>query len=96
MKGWIPPINVTTHEVNQKYFDEKIASLERYARTPGVAGIHYDYLRYSGSVKYNNSAAQNPGGMEAITLFVNQSTAALRAINPDLILSAAIMPEPNT
>lgn len=94
MKGWINPINITTHEVNQKYFDEKIASLERYARTPGVAGIHYDYLRYSGSVKYNNSAAQNPGGMEAITLFVNQSTAALRAINPDLILSAAIMPEP--
>ncbi len=44
-------------------------------------------------MKYNNSAAQNPGGMDAISEFVKRSTERLRKINPNIILSAAIMPE---
>lgn len=88
---WIKPaVNGT---FNEEHFDEKISELETYARTPGGAGINFDYLRYSGSVKYNNNAAQNPGGMDAISEFVKRSTERLRKINPNIILSAAIMPE---
>lgn len=56
---WFKP--VVNGLPNQEYFDEKILELEKYANTPGVAGINFDYLRFSGSVLHNNSAAQNPG-----------------------------------
>ena len=85
--------HVINGTVNQEYFDTKIKELELYANTPGVAGIHFDYLRFSGSAYYNNSAEQNPGGMEAITEFVNQATTRLHEINPNLTVSAALMPE---
>ena len=88
---WTLPINNGT--VNQEYFDTKIDELKRYANTSGVSGIHFDYLRFSGSAKYNASAEQNPGGMEAISEFVNQATEALHEINPNITLSAAMMPE---
>ena len=88
---WFKP--VVNGSANQEYFDEKILELEKYANTPGVAGINFDYLRFSGTVRYNNSAAQNPGGIDAISEFVRQSTQRLREINPNIILSAALMPE---
>ena len=90
--GWIRPID-RAGNVNYEYFDKKTAELEYYAGVEGVAGIHYDYLRFAGSEKYNNTAWQNPGGMEAITYFVKQSTEAIRKVNPNLTISAAIMPE---
>ena len=89
--GWVKPIINGT--VNQEFFDKKIEELKQYANTPGVAGIHFDYLRFSGSAYYNNSAEQHPGGIEAITEFVNQATTAIREINPNLNISAALMPE---
>ena len=89
--SWIRPIKNGT--VNQGFFDNKTAELVKYANVKGVAGVHYDYLRFSGSAYYNNTAEQNPGGMEAITLFVNQSTTAIRNANPNIVISAALMPE---
>ena len=89
--NWFKPIDNGT--VNQEYFDTKIDELKRYANTRGVSGIQFDYLRFSGSAKYNNSAEQNPGGMEAISEFVKQATTALREINPNITLSATLMPE---
>lgn len=90
---WIRPIN--NGVINYEYFEEKINELTHYASLEGVGGVHYDYLRYSGSKEYNNSAEQNPGGMEAITEFVSMSTTAIRNVNPNIIISAAIMPEPD-
>ena len=89
---WIRPID-RAGNVNYEFFDNKTAELEYYAGVEGVAGIHYDYIRFSGSEKYDNTAWQNPGGKEAITYFVKQSTEAIRKINPNLIISAALMPE---
>lgn len=91
---WTRPID-REGNVNYEAFDRKTAELEYYAGVKGIAGIHYDYLRFSGSAYYNNTGWQNPGGKEAITYFVKQSTEAIRKINPDLIISAAIMPEPD-
>lgn len=91
--NWIRPIK--NGVINYTHFEKKINELTYYASLEGVGGIHYDYLRFSGSAYYNNTAEQNPGGMEAITLFVNQSTAAIRNVNPNITISAAIMPEPD-
>ncbi|MBR5954891.1 MAG: hypothetical protein IK021_05755, partial [Methanobrevibacter sp.] len=89
---WDRPID-RQGNVNYEFFNNKTKELEYYASGKGLAGIHYDYLRFSGSEKYDNTAWQNPGGTDAITYFVKQSTEAIRKINPDLIISAAIMPE---
>ena len=95
---WIKPID--NGVINQPYFDEKIGELKFYAQTKGLTGIHYDYLRFSGSPQYSGSdeydrAIDNPGGMEAISLFVTQANTAIHEINPNLTISAAIcaMPE---
>ena len=89
---WTRPVD-SQGNWNYDFFDEKIAELEMYANTTGVYGVHYDYLRFSGSAYYNNTAEQNPGGIEAISYFVETSCAALRKINPDIFISVAIMPE---
>ncbi len=44
---WVKPID--NGVINQAYFDEKIEEIKYYAQTKGLAGIHYDYLRFSGS-----------------------------------------------
>ena len=90
---WVKPID--NGVINQAYFDEKIEEIKYYAQTKGLAGIHYDYLRFSGSAQYSGSdeydrAIDNPGGMEAISLFVTQANTVIHEINPDLKISAAV------
>ena len=92
---WTKPID--NGVINQAYFDEKIEELEFYARTKGLSGIHYDYLRFSGSPEFSgsdeyDSAVDNPGGMEAISQFVKQANAAIHNINPNLTISSAVCP----
>ena len=80
---------------HQEYFDKKIEELKRYANTSAIYGIHYDYLRFSGMESYNSAEYQNPGGKEAIVQFVNESIKTIHEINPELFISAALMPEPD-
>ncbi|MBQ9026313.1 MAG: cysteine protease, partial [Methanobrevibacter sp.] len=83
--GWINP--VSGGSVNSAYFTEKINEAKYYAGLAGVAGVHLDYLRYPGT------AYKTSGGTAAITEFVNQVTTACREVNPNIIMSAAVMPE---
>ncbi|WP_296884622.1 transglutaminase domain-containing protein [uncultured Methanobrevibacter sp.] len=85
--SWVNP--VSGGSINQGFFNEVIEEAKYYAGLSGVAGIHFDYLRYPGTA-YNT-----PGGTAAITEFVRQATTACREINPSIIMSAAIMPETN-
>lgn len=82
---WLNP--VSGGSINQALFNELIDEAKSYATIPGVAGVHLDYLRYPGN------AYKTTGGTEAITEFVKQVTAACRAVNPSIIMSASIMPE---
>jgi hypothetical protein len=84
-KKWINP--VSGGKVNQAYFNKMITRAKTYVKYDGVAGIHLDYLRYPGT------AYQTNGGTKAITEFVRQLNVAVKAINPKIILSAAVMPE---
>ena len=89
--SWIQPL--INGKENTEFFNQKINEIKEYAALKGIAGIHLDYLRYSGSEKNNHAAYQNPGGTEAINSFVKQVRTAIKAINSNLILSCALMPE---
>ena len=85
--GWVLP--VVDNKENTDFFNEKIAELNEYASLKGLSGIHMDYLRYSGSTACTGE------GKQAITDFVRQATSSIRQINPNLTVSAALMPDLN-
>ena len=83
--GWINPVK--SGSANTAYFNTVINEAKTYAALKGVAGIHFDYLRYPGT------AYKTTGGTAAISQFAKQAVSAIHAVNPDLIVSCAIMPE---
>ena len=57
-----------------------------------IGGIHLDYLRYPGTAykyKYSNGVT----GEKAITKFASQAKSCVNKYNPNMLLSAAVMPE---
>lgn len=87
--GWINPVN---SDGSYKYnlFESIINEAKYYATIPGVSGIHFDYLRYPGTAyKYSTGTA-------AINYFVKNAVSAIKAVNPNCIVSAAVMPEPSS
>lgn len=86
--GWLSPLN-DDGSINTELFNSRIAEAEKYAALPGVAGVHFDYLRYPGT------AYKHQGGTAAITEFVRLATTAVHNVNPDCLVSAAVMPEKN-
>ncbi len=82
---WVNPVK--SGSANTAFFNQKIAEAKKYAKIKGVAGIHFDYLRYPGT------AYKTTGGTEAINKFVKQATEAIHDINSNLIVSCALMPE---
>lgn len=91
---WTNPIK--DGALNQNYFNSVISRAKSYAAINGVAGIHLDYLRYPGSSTNKASLFtydNGKNGADAITEFVRQLSVAVKAINKNIILSAALMPE---
>ena len=83
---------VRTVDANGKYkysfFNKKIKEAKYYARVKGVAGVHFDYLRYpGGAYKYSNSVS-------SITYFTKKCGIEVHKVKPNAIMSAAVMPEP--
>ena len=83
--NWTNPVK--NGSPNTAFFEKKINEAKTYAKIKGVAGIHFDYLRYPGT------AYKTTGGTAAISQFVKQATEAIHNINPNLIVSCALMPE---
>lgn len=86
--GWLYPVDDSG---NFKYsmFNSIINEAKEYASIKGVAGIHFDYLRFPGT------AYKHANGVEAINYFTKQACNELHKMNPNLIMSAAVMPEPS-
>ena len=82
---WINPVKDGVPD--KKLFDEKIKRAQSYARIPGVAGIHFDYVRYPGT------AYKTPGGADAVSEFVRLAATQLHQTSPKIIVSVALMPE---
>ena len=84
---WNNPVK--NGEIDKDLIKSRISEAKSYANIKGVAGVHMDYLRYPGTAyKYDKS-------VEAINYFTQQVCKELHAINPNLIVSAAVMPEPS-
>ena len=83
--SWVNP--VSGGSPNQAFFNTVIEEAKYYAGLKGVAGVHFDYLRYPGN------AYQTSGGTAAITEFTRQACEACKNVNPNIIMSAAVMPE---
>ncbi|WP_405303326.1 putative glycoside hydrolase, partial [Methanobrevibacter sp.] len=85
--SWINPVSGGSY--NTQVFNSKIAEAKEYANLKGVSGILFDYLRYPGT------AYKTSGGAAAISEFTRQATQAIHNINPNILVSAALMPEPS-
>ncbi|MBE6490897.1 MAG: hypothetical protein E7Z83_08585 [Methanobrevibacter sp.] len=83
--GWINPVK--NGSPNTAYFNQVINEAKEYASLKGVAGIHFDYMRYPGT------AYKTTGGTAAISQFAKLASQALHALDPHLIVSCAVMPE---
>ena len=83
---WLNPVK--NGKINYNLINSRLSHAIKYAKLKGVGGVHFDYLRYPGSAyKYKNSA-------NAISYFVKQAATKIHKINPNIIVSAALMPEP--
>ena len=84
---WHNPVK--NGKIDEDLINSRISLAKSYASIKGVSGIHMDYLRYPGT------AYKYAKGTEAINYFTEQVCKELHSMNPDLIVSAAIMPEPS-
>ena len=92
--SWVNPVDDDNNRYKQEYFDEVIARAVKYAGY-GVDGIHLDYIRFGGTAyKHNPSAEITATG--AVTEFCRQINVAVKAVNSNIVLSAALMPEPDS
>lgn len=82
--------NMVKGHMNQEAFDEIISRAVRYMDSKPY-GVHFDYIRFGGT-----GAKYNGGGLtpyDSITEFTRQITTALKDIDPNIVLSAALMGE---
>jgi len=84
--NWISPVQKNGTPDN-KYFNYKIEEAKYYAGLDEVSGIQIDYIRFEGNA-YNFK-----NGTKAINQFVENFSKEVRKVNPDLTLSATVMPE---
>lgn len=97
--GWINPIildeQTNKHVYNQPYFDELIQKAVQQVQYGNIDGVHLDYIRYPGTAYKSNysSEGNDVTGENAVTEFCRQISIAVKAIDPDIKMSAALMPE---
>jgi len=94
-KGWIyKPIYKTVSGYDYTYRNNLLNYIQSISNYANLAGIHLDYVRYSGVASKGHAAYQEPGGataaVNAVTGFVQQVNSKIR---PGVLLSAAVMPE---
>ncbi len=76
-------------KINYNMISKKVSEAKKYAKVKGVAGVHFDYLRFPGTAyKYGNA-------VNAVNYFTKQASNAIHKINSKIIVSAAVMPEPS-
>lgn len=85
---WVRPVN-EDGSIKYDYLNKKIAEAKNYAKIKGVAGVHFDHLRFGGTAYLYNSSC------DALNYFVKKACSQIRKINPNCALSATIMPEPD-
>ena len=87
--NWKYPVYKNGH-YNYKLINSKVKQAVKFAKVKGVAGVHFDYVRFPGN------AYQYKNGADAVSYFVKKASKAIHKVNPNLIVSAALMPEPDS
>jgi len=82
--NWVDPANTT-----QRTF--LLNAITNIVKNYSVDGIHLDYVRYSGVG--DNAAYKHANATENITSFVRDVWTRVKAIDPDIAVSTAVMPE---
>ena len=82
--------NDPTSKSSVKTFCETLAT-----NYPGLAGIHLDYIAYTGEYPYV-AGEQETSGTGIITAFVKSVSDAVKTINPNLIISGSVGAERGT
>ncbi len=82
--GWVDP----AHKPNR---DNIIQTLTTLVEKTGVDAIHLDYIRTPAGI-----VPQTKETTEAVTSLVKEISDNLRKVNPDIILSAAVFPTPQS
>ena len=74
---------------NYKQMNKIIKQAKYYAGFKEVDGIHFDYTRFGGNAyKYKNA-------VKAVNYFIEKASGSVRDVHPGIIVSSAVMPEPN-
>ena len=94
VNGWRSPVIDSEKRYDQDMFDDILGDSRatKYVKA-GVQGIHFDYIRFGGTAYKHDFPEAGVTGQGAIDEFCRQAAERLRALNPDLILSAALMGE---
>ncbi len=74
---------------NYDLINSRVNEARYYASVSGVSGVHFDYLRFGGT------AYKFPKAAESINYFVQTAVSAIKSVNPNCLVSAALMPEPD-
>ena len=75
---------------NYAHMNKVIKQVKHYAGFKCVDGIHFDYARFPGTAyKYKH-------GVKAVNYFIKKASNTVRKVNPEVIVSAAVMPEPTS
>lgn len=93
--GWVSPVDDDNKCYREDLYADIRAHAKAYLENFGVKGLHLDYIRFGGTAsKHNINAEVNSVGA------VNRCCRELREITDSydegLVMSAALMPEPNT
>ena len=84
---WTRPVN-PDGSFKYSFINKRISEAKSYAKIRGVDGIHFDYVRFDGSAHLYKTSA------DAVNYFVKKACDAVRKVKSNIIVSAAIMPEP--
>ncbi|WP_405297830.1 putative glycoside hydrolase [Methanobrevibacter sp.] len=86
--GYVLPCNKKGH-FNYKQMNKVIKKSKYYAKFKEIDGIHFDYTRFPGNAyKYKNA-------VKAVNYFIEKACSSIRDVRPGIIISSAVMPEPN-
>lgn len=88
---WVSPVDDENCCFRQDYYDSLITRAKYYVDL-GVDGIHLDYIRFGGTAKKHN-LTDEVNSVGAVTEFCRQINAAIKPEHPQIVLSAALMPE---
>lgn len=89
---WVSPVDDANRCYDQALYDRILTRAESYLDL-GIRAIHFDYIRFGGTAYKHNYPEAGVTGEGAITEFCRQASERLRARNPQVILSAALMAE---